>query len=147
MEQTKTDPGRKKKKPLRRCGIFFACLLFLFLCSFVYISKNPRARMLLSVIYFMQDTLKDPAYIAYHIDIMELCQDYFNGDISFEGKAYLNDIKNFKCSCSMDISGKRRKRLWEPYLFTIRSTLRIQSSNSPEYTFTQMDLPAAIALS
>ena len=43
MEQTKTDPGRKKKKPLRRCGIFFACLLFLFLCSFVYISKNPRA--------------------------------------------------------------------------------------------------------
>ena len=38
MEQTKTDPGRKKKKPLRRCGIFFACLLFLFLCSFVYIS-------------------------------------------------------------------------------------------------------------
>ena len=47
MEQTKTDPGRKKKKPLRRCGIFFACLLFLFLCSFVYISKNPRARMLL----------------------------------------------------------------------------------------------------
>ena len=34
MEQTKTDPGRKKKKPLRRCGIFFACLLFLFLCSF-----------------------------------------------------------------------------------------------------------------
>lgn len=71
----------------------FACLLFLFLCSFVYISKNPRARMLLSVIYFMQDTLKDPAYIAYHIDIMELCQDYFNGDISFEGKAYLNDIK------------------------------------------------------
>ena len=98
MEQTKTDPGRKKKKPLRRCGIFFACLLFLFLCSFVYISKNPRARMLLSVIYFMQDTLKDPAYIAYHIDIMELCQDYFNGDISFEGKAYLNDIKNFKYS-------------------------------------------------
>ena len=66
---------------------FFACLLFLFLCSFVYISKNPRARMLLSVIYFMQDTLKDPAYIAYHIDIMELCQDYFNGDISFEGKS------------------------------------------------------------
>ena len=68
-------------------------MLFLFLCSFVYISKNPRARMLLSVIYFMQDTLKDPAYIAYHIDIMELCQDYFNGDISFEGKAYMNDIK------------------------------------------------------
>ena len=107
MEQSKTDPGRKKKKPLRRCGIFFACLLFLFLCSFVYISKNPRARMLLSVIYFMQDTLKDPAYIAYHIDIMELCQDYFNGDISFEGKAYLNDIKNFKYSSSMDISGER----------------------------------------
>lgn len=107
MEQTKTDPGRKKKKPLRRCGIFFACLLFLFLCSFVYISKNPRARMLLSVIYFMQDTLKDPAYIAYHIDIMELCQYYFNGDISFEGKAYLNDIKNFKYSSSMDISGER----------------------------------------
>ena len=106
MEQSKTDPGRKKKKPLRRCGIFFACLLFLFLCSFVYISKNPRARMLLSVIYFMQDTLKDPAYIAYHIDIMELCQDYFNGDISFEGKAYLNDIKNFKYSSSMDISGE-----------------------------------------
>ena len=107
MEQTKTDPGRKKKKPLRRCGIFFACLLFLFLCSFVYISKNPRARMLLSVIYFMQDTLKDPAYIAYHIDIMELCQDYFNGDISFEGKAYMNDIKNFNYSSSMDISGER----------------------------------------
>ena len=106
MEQTKTDPGRKKKKPLRRCGIFFACLLFLFLCSFVYISKNPRARMLLSVIYFMQDTLKDPAYIAYHIDIMELCQDYFNGDISFEGKAYMNDIKNFNYSSSMDISGE-----------------------------------------
>ena len=62
--------------------------------------------MLLSVIYFMQDTLKDPAYIAYHIDIMELCQDYFNGDISFEGKAYMNDIKNFNYSSSMDISGE-----------------------------------------
>ena len=34
MEQTKTDPGRKKKKPLRRCGIFFACLLILFLGRF-----------------------------------------------------------------------------------------------------------------
>ena len=45
--------------------------------------------------------------IPYHIDIMELCQDYFNGDISFEGKAYLNDIKNFKYSSSMDISGER----------------------------------------
>ena len=107
MEQTKTDPGRKKKKRLRRCGIFFACLLFLFLCSFVYISRNPRAKMLMSVIYFMQDTLKNPAYIAYHIDIMELCQDYFNGDISFEGKAYMNDIKNFKYSSSMNISGER----------------------------------------
>lgn len=85
MEQTKTDPGRKRKTSSQMWHIF-ACLLFLFLCSFVYISKNPRARMLLSVIYFMQDTLKDPAYIAYHIDIMELCQDYFNGDISFEEK-------------------------------------------------------------
>ena len=106
MEQTKTDPGRKKKKPLRRCGIFFACLLILFLGGLTYISRNPRAKILMSVIYFMQDTLKDPAYIAYHIDIMELCQDYFNGDISFEGKAYLNDIKNFKYSSSMDISGE-----------------------------------------
>ena len=99
--------AEKRKNLFADVAYFFACLLFLFLCSFVYISKNPRARMLLSVIYFMQDTLKDPAYIAYHIDIMELCQDYFNGDISFEGKAYLNDIKNFKYSSSMDISGER----------------------------------------
>jgi len=28
MEQTKTDPGRKKKKPLRRCGIFFCMSAF-----------------------------------------------------------------------------------------------------------------------
>lgn len=107
MEQTKTKQGRKKKKRLRRCGIFFACLLILFLGGLTYISRNPRAKMLMSVIYFMQDTLKNPAYIAYHIDIMELCQDYFNGDISFEGKAYMNDIKNFKYSSSMNISGER----------------------------------------
>ena len=34
-------------------------------------------------------------------------QDYFNGDISFEGKAYLNEYQNFKYSSSMDISGER----------------------------------------
>ena len=62
--------AEKRKKDFADVAYFFACLLFLLLCSFVYISKNPRARMLLSVIYFMQDTLKDPAYIAYHIDIM-----------------------------------------------------------------------------
>ena len=45
MEQTKTDPGRKKKKPLRRCGIFFACLLFLFLCSFG--GKKERSSLIL----------------------------------------------------------------------------------------------------
>ena len=45
MEQTKTDPGRKKKKPLCRCGIFFACLLILFLGGLTYI-LNPCAKNL-----------------------------------------------------------------------------------------------------
>ena len=57
MEQTKTDPGRKRKTSSQMWHIF-ACLLILFLGGLTYISRNPRAKMLMSVIYFMQDTLK-----------------------------------------------------------------------------------------
>ena len=107
MEQTGKHTINKKKKAIRTLGILFVCLLILFFGSFTYISRNPRMKMFFSTVYFMQHTLKNPAYIAYHIDIMELCQDYFNGDTSFEGKVYINDVKNFNYSSSMDISGER----------------------------------------
>lgn len=132
MEQTSTPPNRKKKKRFRKFGILLVCLLLLALGSFTYVSNHPRAKMLLSVVYFMQHTLNDPAYIAYHIDIMELCQDYFNGNISFEGKAYMNDIKNFNYSSSMNISGERS---FEQKKLSIISDMDVLTLNVGEMDF------------
>ena len=39
-------------------------------------AQKPSSRMLLSSIYFMEETLKNPGYLLHDIDIMEMCRRY-----------------------------------------------------------------------
>ena len=49
-------------------------------------AQQPSSRLLLSSIYFMEVTLKNPGYLLHDIDIMEMCRDYGNGDTELTGK-------------------------------------------------------------
>lgn len=66
-------------------------------------NENPRVRLFMSTLHFSNKTLKDPAYIAYGIDIMDLFRNYSNADTKFEGRASLHKIKKLNSSTYMNI--------------------------------------------
>ena len=68
---------------------------------------NPGVMLLISVITFSERTLKNPEYLAYNIDLMDLFQNYMNADTSYEGKAYIKEVQGFDNSVSAPISGQR----------------------------------------
>lgn len=94
----------KRKK---RLLAFLAVLLFIFILLFVAVQQNPRLKILISTLRFSRETLNNPSYIAYQVDLMELCRDYLNGDTVLSGSAVLNDVKKVKNTMDMKISGER----------------------------------------
>ena len=95
---------KKRKKRLLSFLIIFALLFLLF---FFAVQENPRLKILISTLRFSRETLNNPSYIAYQVDLMELCRDYLNGDTVLRGKALLNDVQKVKNSMNMEISGER----------------------------------------
>lgn len=63
--------------------------------------------MLLSAIYFMEETLKNPGYLLHDIDIMEMCREYGNGDTALTGKVGLSGMQQAKSSIYFDVDAKR----------------------------------------
>lgn len=86
---------------------FFIMLSFLFLLLFAAIQENPRLKILISTIRFSRETLNNPSYIAYQVDLMELCRDYMNGDTVLRGNALINDVKKIRNTLNMEITGER----------------------------------------
>ena len=75
---------------------------------------NPRVRLLSSTVYFTEHTLKNPSYLMYGVDIMELLHVYFNGPIEVSGDVALYDVKDLGFSFTMDMEATRsleQKRL------------------------------------
>ena len=70
-------------------------------------TKNPRIRMLLSIIHFTESTLEDPAYLLYDIDIMELCREYLNADTQIIGTAGFDHMQKVKSSIYMNVDATR----------------------------------------
>ena len=70
-------------------------------------AQQPSSRLLLSSIYFMEVTLKNPGYLLHDIDIMEMCRDYGNGDTELTGKVGLSGMQQVKSSIYFDVDAKR----------------------------------------
>ncbi len=71
------------------------------------LQKNPRVKLLLSVVHFTEETLSDPTYLLYDIDIMEFIHDYLNADTKITGKAQMYNIEGLGFSVSADVEGLR----------------------------------------
>lgn len=70
-------------------------------------AQKPSSRMLLSSIYFMEVTLKNPGYLLHDINIMEMFREYGNGDTALTGKVGLSGMQQAKSSIYFDVDAKR----------------------------------------
>lgn len=95
----------KKRFKIKYCLIILLLAIF-FLSKHAY-DTNPGLRLLISVITFSERTLKNPEYLAYNIDLMDLFQDYMNADTCYQGNAYIKEVKGFNNSVSASIAGQR----------------------------------------
>lgn len=82
-------------------AVFSVILLFLLLL------RNPRVSILISTLRFAEETLDNPSYIAYQVDLQELCGDYLNGDTVLTGNVLIDHSRNIRTSTSMEVSGER----------------------------------------
>lgn len=101
----KSTAPKKKSFTVILCG----CLILIILGLFFIVQslKNPRIKLLLSVIYFSEETLKNPSYMLYDIDIMEFIHEYLNSDTLIKGDAQLYDIEGLGFSVSASVEGVR----------------------------------------
>lgn len=95
----------KKKHRGLKVFILLACFLLVF--AKAKLDSSPNLQLLVSVLHFSESTLKNPDYLAYDIDLMDLFQNYFNSDVSYSGSLSVKDIQGFDFSVTGDISGER----------------------------------------
>ena len=81
-------------------------IVILLTIGFIKINTIPQLKLLVATFKLSESTLTDPGYLAYNVDLMDLFQNYFNGDSSFEGTVSLH-AKSIGFSSSMDITGER----------------------------------------
>ncbi len=101
----------KEKKPMKKgikaliiiASIFAAIII----SSFLFAVFNPRVKFLVGIARFAVEELNDSSFIGYNLDIMELCRDYANGDIEFDGDLIASDIEGFGYTSSAVIHGVR----------------------------------------
>lgn len=75
--------------------------------AYVAIVSSPRLMLLAATTRFAVETLNNPKYLLYNVDIMELCQEYFNSDVTIDGTAMVNDVRDLGFSMDMDVLGER----------------------------------------
>ncbi len=93
-----------KKKIISIIAVLFIFLAAVTVCAAL---RSPRFKLLLSVVHFAEDTLKDPSYLLYEIDIMEFIHDYLNADTQITGDAQLYNIEGLGFSVSAGMDGIR----------------------------------------
>ena len=69
--------------------------------------KNPRVKLLYSVINFSESTLKNEEYLLYGVDIMEVFSDYANSDTQITGVMGFPEIKGMNATISVDMDAER----------------------------------------
>lgn len=101
----------KEKKPMKKgikALIIIACILAAIIVSgTVFVMLNPRAKFLAGITRFAVEELNNSNFIGYNLDVMELCRDYVNGDIEFNGDLIASDIEGFGYTSSAIIHGVR----------------------------------------
>lgn len=95
------------KKGVKALIIILCIIAALLIGGLFFVLLNPRAKFLAGITRFAMGTLNDNDYIAYDLDVMELCRDYVNGDIEFSGDVIAGDIKGFGYTSSANIRGVR----------------------------------------
>lgn len=90
----------------KKLTTFLIILVAVFMVLFAAL-RNPRVLMLISTLRFSTETLNNPSYIAYQVDLMELCREYLNADTTLSGKALLDESPGINSSMSMDVTGER----------------------------------------
>ncbi len=98
--------NKKYKKLIRILIIVASVIVAGFVAIFIAI-QNPRVKFLVATTRFAMETLQDPAYIAYDLDVMGICKDYFNSDTYIEGDVQANSIKGFNYSSGAKVVGQR----------------------------------------
>lgn len=106
-ENTVNTVKKPKKKKRTAALLVLAGILSAFLILAAVLLQNPRIRLLVSTVRFVAETLNNPSYIAYQVDLMELCREYLNSDTAFEGKVLLDNVRKMKSSINMEVTGER----------------------------------------
>lgn len=105
-EEKNGQPMVKGRRWKKRLTVLVLIAMF-FGGALCLLAQNPRVKMLQSTLYFAENTLKDPSYLAYGLDLMDLFCNYMNGDVTYSGKAHLHSVKGLGFSSSMDVEGER----------------------------------------
>lgn len=104
--EVKTKP-KKKMAWWKKLLIVLTILCIAAAGLYAAVYRSPRLQMLVATLRFATETLNNPAYIAYDVDLMELFCDYFNNDLFLTGEAHLDHVRKVGFSMSMDIAGER----------------------------------------
>ena len=88
-------------------GVIAAIIVAFAIFINVELKTNPRVKILASLVHFTETTLKDPAYLLYDVDIMELFHDYFNSDTHVSGDMSIYEVKDLGFSFSMEVDATR----------------------------------------
>ena len=85
------------KKTKIRISILLVLVAILIICISV-VMRNPRVKLLYSVINFSESTLKNEEYLLYGVDIMEVFSDYANSDTQITGVMGFPGDKGNECN-------------------------------------------------
>ena len=101
------DKKKPMKKGIKALIIIASILAAIIISGVLFVVFNPRAKFLVGIARFAIEELNDSSFIGYNLDIMELCREYANGDIEFNGDLIASDIEGFGYTSSALIHGVR----------------------------------------
>ena len=101
------DKKKPMKKGVKALIIIASILAAIIISGVLFVVFNPRAKFLVGIARFAIEELNDSSFIGYNLDIMELCREYANGDIEFNGDLIASDIEGFGYTSSALIHGVR----------------------------------------
>lgn len=94
------------KKTKIRISILLV-LVAILIIGISVVMRNPRVKLLYSVINFSESTLKNEEYLLYGVDIMEVFSDYANSDTQITGVMGFPEIKGMNATISVDMDAER----------------------------------------
>lgn len=127
---------RPMKKGTKALIIIAGILAAIIISGFLVVSFNSRAKYLMSVVRLATETLNDSGFIAYNLDLMEICRDYADGDVEFNGDLIASDIEGFGYTSSAVIHGVRS---FEKKQMSVKADAKVLFVNVGEVDFYAVD--------